>query len=266
MTPDSFYVPEGGAWRATEATRGPWSALHQHGGPPAGLLARAVEASFDRAALRIARINVQLARPLPIDDTFRVAVETVREGKKVRVLRATMDDHTGRDVAFAEALLVRRADVGAAATFGPAPRAPDACPEHHFTFFTAPVGYHTAMEARHVSGTWGTGSLAVWMRMRVPLVPGEEPSPLVRVLVAADSGNGVSVALPLEEYTFVNADLTVALARELDGEYVLLDATTRLAADGIGLADTMLLDAKGPIARCVQSLLVERRGRGTGDR
>jgi len=44
--------------------------------------------------------------------------------------------------------------------------------------------------------------------MRHPLLPGEAPSPLVRVLAAADSGNGVSAALDYRRWLFVNADLT----------------------------------------------------------
>jgi hypothetical protein len=255
----TFFVPDDGGWRATESTRGPWSPVHQHGGPPAGLLARAIEASVDRAAWRIARINVQFLRPIPID-RFDVVVETAREGKKVRVVLARLVDRKGRDVAIADALLVRRADVGVAATYASPPRlSPEVSTPYEFSFFAAPVGYHTAMEARHVEGTWGKGPMTMWMRMRIPLVPGEEPSPLVRVLLAADSGNGVSVALDLAQYTFVNADLTVSLARDLEGEWVLLDAATRFGADGIGLSDTALSDARGLVGRGAQSLIVERR-------
>jgi hypothetical protein len=42
--------------------------------------------------------------------------------------------------------------------------------------------------------------------MRHPLVPDEAPSPLGRVLVAADSGNGVSAALDYQRWRFVNPD------------------------------------------------------------
>ena len=57
------------------------------------------------------------------------------------------------------------------------------------------------------------GPAVVWMRMRHPLVEGEEPTPLQRVLVAADSGNGVSAALDYRRYLFINTDLTVHLHR-----------------------------------------------------
>ena len=82
--------------------------------------------------------------------------------------------------------------------------------------------------------------------MRQPLVAGEEPSPLQRVLVAADSGNGVSATLDWGRYLFINVDLTVHLHRLLAGEWVCLDAITIPEPDGIGLADTALYDERGP--------------------
>lgn len=91
------------------------------------------------------------------------------------------------------------------------------------------------------------------------MVPGESPSSLQRVVCAADSDNGASVAFDTANYTFLNPDLTVSRARELVGEWVLLDATTRFGADGRGLAENDLLDVEGYVGRGLQSLVVERR-------
>ena len=62
--------------------------------------------------------------------------------------------------------------------------------------------------------------------MRHPLVAGEEPTPLQRVLIAADSGNGISSTLDFRRYLFINVDLTVHLHRLPAGEWVCLDAVT----------------------------------------
>jgi hypothetical protein len=122
------------------------------------------------------------------------------------------------------------------------------------------VGYHTAMEYRFVSGAFmDAGPAVVWMRMAVPLLPGEEPSPLQRVLAAADSGNGVSAALDWQRYLFINVDLTVHLHRLPAGEWVCLDAETFPETSGVGMADTRLLDERGQIGRGVQTLLVADR-------
>src|SRR2546421_391483 len=131
-------------------------------------------------------------------------------------------------------------------------------------FFPVPwdVGYHTAMEVRFAAGSFlSRGPATAWLRMRVPLVEGEQPSPLTRVLVAADSGNGVSNVLDFDRYLFVNTDLSVHLLRYPTGEWVCLQAATSVDSAGIGLADTALHDDRGPIGRCAQSLFVSRRGR-----
>ena len=43
------------------------------------------------------------------------------------------------------------------------------------------------------------------------------------------------------------------------GEWVCLDAVTRPQPNGIGVADTLLLDERGRIGRGLQSLLVSER-------
>ena len=97
------------------------------------------------------------------------------------------------------------------------------------------------------------------MRMGLPLLPDEEPTPLQRVLVAADSGNGVSVTLDWSRYLFINVDLSEHLHRMPAGEWVCLDAVTLPEPNGIGMADTRLFDERGPFGRAVQTLLIADR-------
>jgi hypothetical protein len=103
------------------------------------------------------------------------------------------------------------------------------------------------------------GPATVWMKMKVPLIAGEETSPLQRLLVAADAGNGVSAALDWRRYLFINVDLTVHLHRMPEGEWICLDAVTLPEHNGIGIADARLFDERGSIGRAVQSLLVAER-------
>ena len=118
---------------------------------------------------------------------------------------------------------------------------------------------------------WSTGSCAaafgepgpavVWMRMRQPLVAGEEPSPLQRVLVAADSGNGVSATLDWARYLFINVELTVHLHRALAGEWVCLDAITIPEPNGVGRGGHRPLRRARP-DRPRDAGAVDRRARG----
>lgn len=256
--PTSFFVADGDAFRATELTRGPWSVGHQHAGPPSALLGRAIERALP-PGFAVARVTVEILRPIPLA-TFRLATTPLRAGKKVQWLSADLLDAAGTLLARAHAVAMRTAQLALPVTGDPVSDplpSPAESRAFQFDFFRSDVGYHTGMELRLARGTFGQGRLACWGRMRRPLVAGEPPSPLQRVLIAADSGNGVSMALDPREHTFVNPDLTVYLHRPPVGEWVCLDARTIPQAHGIGLADTRLLDEQGPIGRSAQSLLID---------
>jgi hypothetical protein len=253
---DAFYVPDGDRYVATEHTRGPWSPKHQHGGPPAALIAHAAEAFA--SGFTLARITVDFLRPVPID-RLGVRLETLRAGAKVQRLLGTLH-HGDTAVAYAVLTLVRAAEVDVAtASSTPVLLPPELSQPFQFPFFREPAGYHTAMESRLALGQFGGGRVAVWMRQRVPLLPDEPPSPVERVLIAADSGSGVSAGIELASHTAVNFDLTVALHRRLEGEWVGLDSVSAYEPDGLGLADTRVVDVRGPIGRVLQGLVIERR-------
>jgi hypothetical protein len=238
---------------STEHTRGPWDAGSQHAGPPAALLGRAVEGTAP-PGMRVARLTFDIARPVPIAP-LEVTAAVVREGRSVVVVEATIPRYMR-----CTALLIRASQDAAPETAG-APTPTFAGAEGK-PFFPVPygVGYHTAMEVRFVAGSFvDPGPATAWMRMRLPLVDGEQPSPLTRVLVAADSGNGVSNVLDFQRYLFVNADLSVHLFRYPSGEWICLQAVTSIDGTGIGLADTALFDEQGQIGRSAQSLFVSPR-------
>lgn len=252
----------GETFEATELTRGPWDSRLQHAGPAAALLARAVEQHPAAAGMAVARLTYELLRPLPVGGAFRVTVAEGRGGRKVRGVEATLVEE-GRPAVRATALLMRTADVPVGEVAAPAPIAGVAEAEPwQFPFFNDPVGYHVSMEGRRAAGTFGSGRMAVWFRLKCAVIEGEEPSPLQRLAAAADSGNGISVALDLRRYTFVNPDLTIALLRRPVGEWFALDARTLAAGEGLGLADTRYWDERGVLGRGVQTLLVEPRAAG----
>jgi hypothetical protein len=103
------------------------------------------------------------------------------------------------------------------------------------------------------------GPATAWLRMRKPLVGGEEPTPLQRVLVAADVGNGISAELDYREFVFVNVELTVHLERMPAGEWIGVDAVTVAQPTGVATAESVLYDREGRIGRAAQSLVVSAR-------
>jgi hypothetical protein len=254
----SFFEPDGERFIPTEWTRGPWRADAAHAGPPAALLGRAVEALDPPGPeMLVARFAVEVLRPVPLRPlTVRAAV--VRPGKRVQLAEATMYD-SDTEVARAAVWRIRPRDLlDRELNMGPSdfPGPLECPPVEPFRPGWEP-SYFDAMELRSAHGDWSQpGPAALWMRMRVDLVSGEPPGPLTRTLVAADSGNGISWELPLGPFLFVNLDLSVHLARMPEGEWVCLDAISRIGRQGIGLAGSRLWDRRGRFGTGAQALLV----------
>jgi hypothetical protein len=190
-----------------------------------------------------------------------VSAEIVRPGRSVELVEASLADDEGEVMrATAWRLKTKPVELEPKAAGEPPTRGPDYGDSKDFFPTGVDVGYHTAMEYRFVAGAFlELGPAVVWMRMRHPLVEGEEPTPLQRVLVAADSGNGVSAAVDYHRFVFINTDLTVHLHRSPATEWVCLDAATRLDSAGVGMSDTLLWDERGRIGRAAQTLLVRDR-------
>lgn len=256
-TPDAYFVADGARFAATEHTRGPWSPLHQHGGPPSALLARAFERLVAAAGLAVVRMTVELIRPVPIG-AVEVTAAVVQAGRKVQRLEGTLAAED-RDVCRATALAIRMTDVPLPTSREPDMAPPEAGVPFVFPFFHGGLGYAAAVEARLARGVWGHGPVSLWIRSRLPLLADEAPSPLQQVMIAADSGSGVAVVVDPARFTFVNADLTVSLHRPPVDEWVCLDAATRVEPSGVGLTVTRLLDREGAIGAALQSLVIEPR-------
>src|SRR5262249_23129143 len=99
------------------------------------------------------------------------------------------------------------------------------------------------------------GPAWAWFRLKLPLLPGEEPTWLLRICAAADFPNGLSNIVDPRRTSYLNPDLTVYVHRLPVDEWVMVDAHTWLDAHGTGLAEGALYDRRGRIGRCVQSLL-----------
>jgi hypothetical protein len=266
--PDSFYEPDGDLYVATELTRGPWDPGAQHAGPPAALIGRQVErlgggriGGDDGPPAQVGRITYELLRSVPIAP-LRVEAEIIRPGRRVEMFQAVLSDEAGEPLVRAQGWRLRADEVSFESPAPPIPQPPGPQEGEPGEFFHTgyDVGYHSAMEYRFTEGAFmEAGPATVWMRMAVPLIPGEEATPLQRVLAAADSGNGVSATLDWSKYLFINVDLTVHLHRMPEGEWVCLDAVTLPDPNGVGMADTRLLDERGPIGRATQTLLIAER-------
>jgi Thioesterase-like superfamily len=254
---DAFYALHGDRATPSELTRGPWDPGSQHAGPPSALLARAIELCEPREGMRVGRVTVEILKPLPIEP-LTVTAGVVRPGKSVELVEASLERPEGEELARARGW--RLAEAGVTADWEQEEPPPGHEDAEALEFFPTgeSAGWHTAMEIVFASGRFlEPGPATVWMRPRVALVEGEEISPLQRVMLAADGGNGVSAPLAWDRFIFINTDLTVHLLRPPRGDWVCLDSVTHV--DGIGMTDTALWDEDGRIGRAAQTLLVRAR-------
>ncbi|HEY8218108.1 MAG TPA: thioesterase family protein [Acidimicrobiia bacterium] len=260
-TPAAVFDLDGARAVPTVLARGPWSAEAMHGGAPAALLARALERHDPGPASFVARLTVDLLRPVPLVP-LEVVARTTRPGRKVQWLEATLLAD-GVEVARASALRLRTTDplgLPLPEPDGPTIAAPDASQvfEVELPHVSGP-GFWRAIEFRVARGSWAdVGPATMWFRLQAEIVAGEPPSPLQRVAAAADFGNGVSTVLPRGAHLFINPDLSIHLHRYPAGAWVALDAQSRAEDVGVGLAMCELHDELGPIGRSVQALLVDR--------
>jgi hypothetical protein len=259
---DAFYERDGDLFRATELTRGPWDPGSQHAGPPAALLGRAIEGLPESEGFQVGRITFEILRSMPIAPV-RAQARVVRPGRRVQMVEAELSDAEGEVLMRARAWRIRATEVevppAAMVATEPLPP-PDQAAATTFFPTGEEHGYHSAMEVRFVAGGWlQPGPATVWLRMRKPLVVGEEPTPLQRTLVVADVGNGVSASLDFRRFLFINVDLTAQLERMPEGEWIGIDAVTLPQPNGVGSSDSVLFDRRGRIGRALQTLLISER-------
>lgn len=256
--PDAFYLREGDQLIATPMTRGPWDDRFQHGGPPAALVAGAMERFDGGAEFFVARIWIELLRPVPIAP-LRLALAPVSSGRTVQRLEATLSA-AGEGVLTARGLRIRRAHSAASPPLATDPWPdPDSLPDYTFTFFRGEVGYHRGVQLRLAHGAWGATPIGFWARPRIALVAGQPTSPLEQLMVLADAQSGMGVPLDPLRHSFPNPDLTVYLERALAPGWFGFDIRSTANAEGAGLARSVVRDARGVVGLSAQSLVVAGR-------
>jgi hypothetical protein len=256
---EAVYRVEGAIAHASASAGGPWDAKLQHGSAPSSLICRIVEKLPSPVPMRLARLTVDLMRPVPVAP---LAIEThvVREGRKIQLVDVRLLAGT-TEVVRASALRIRISDqaLPERATTPPLelPLPESGQPPD---FVKGDTPFLRGLDISVVRGAFGApGPAAVWFRAQQPIVAGAAISPAMRAVIAADFCNGVSSVLSPRKWTFINGDLTVSLAREPTGEWILLDAETWIGPDSVGIAAARLADTTGYFGRAVQSIIFEKR-------
>jgi hypothetical protein len=249
---------DGGRYLADPATAGPWNAGLQHGGPPSALLVRAAErlaaVAAERSDLVAVRLAAEFVGPVPVGEVT-VEARVVRAARSAVLVDAVLSAGA-RPCLQARVWLVRRLDTTALARPLP-PRRP--APDEP-TGLGTQFPYGDSIEWQAVSGSMVTpGPGVMWARAPQPLVVAETLSGLQRVALIGDTASGISSELDWDVWSFVNVDLDVHLARPVDGEWLLLDATTTLGTHGTAMARSTVSDLRGEVGCTAQTLVLSPR-------
>jgi hypothetical protein len=248
------------AFEPLPLARGMWGENQLHGVAVSGLLARALETTLvgiGRSDLVPTRYHVDLFRPARVAPTTAMAT-VVREGPRLVLLDAEVAQG-GQRVARASAVFLKPTQpppgVVWSATDRPAPPPVDVAPVTevpHVPFFASDKPWSDNFREHQNGGrhqTWHTG---------IPIVLGESLTPFQAVASIADNtsmitnwgSNGVE---------YINADISLALARRPAGIQVGLRALDHIAADGIAVGIAEVFDRLGAIGTATVTGLANMR-------
>lgn len=256
---DAVFAVDGDKVETSRYAAGPWDQTMQHGAAPSSLIVHAAERLPTAVPMRIARITSELMKPVPVAP-LSIKAHVVREGRKLQLCAVSLLAD-GAEVARGMVLKLRRADLGYDSEI-PHPRLDLPLPQDGQARITIGKNnpFLSGLSTAVVKGSFETtGPAACWFRADRPIIEGAPVSPAMRAVIAGDFCNGASTLLPFQSWTFLNADLTISLARDPVGEWILLDAETWLGPDGAGIAFGRLGDTQGYFGRAIQSVLMEKR-------
>jgi Thioesterase-like superfamily len=261
VSAEGFFRADGETLIPASFATSPWGEV-LHGRLIGGLTARAAEQA--RAAdpgLACSRLTIDMFRSVPLAPVT-VSTRPVRTGRRIAVLEVTVEQD-GVPVGQGRALLLRRSGQPDG-TFRPAPAWDAPTPPQLGPPQSAAAMRWTPPWQSWRAGRGGSGlSDGVWLRETHPLITGEQLTPLVRLAMAADLASPVSNSSD-RGLSFINADYTVYLGREPQGEYIGIQPSSHISEGGVAAGHCVVHDLRGP-AGYVTVAAVANPGLGSPD-
>src|SRR4051812_31358808 len=227
---DAIFRVDGANVVSSPHAAGPWDPNMQHGGAPASLAVWAAERIATPVPMRIARVTIDLMRPVPVAE-LTLETEVLREGRKIQLCAVRLFA-SGKLTVAATVLRIKAQATELPPDIVEPPLDVPLPDQSRVEAQNSPFGM--GMTIRAARGRFGgPGPGAIWYRADRLMVAGSPISQAMRAVAASDFCNASS-ALDFRRWTFLNADLTVNMAREPVGEWILLDAQSWIGPDGAG--------------------------------
>lgn len=269
----AFFDFDGDWYVGREAAMGPWMPEACHAGPPTAAFAR----EFERhCAKQILRMTINLLRPVPMIG-FRIAVEIEKEGRSSAYLRAQMFDRENNLCAVATSLHQLVSDLGDIPTVTVLPPSKLALDDYAINgnqspysvlgrkLFPSTKGFAAAVDivCSDLSDRYNDGSSeettqrSIWMR--TPRLIVEEPlSPFQSMCPLSDCGNGFTAHATVDEYRYMNTDLTISMHRKPASTWLASTARSHWGPKGYGASYATLFDEHSSVGSAMQTLLIQK--------
>jgi len=226
-----------------------WDATAQGGISLAGLVGHVVDKAPQPAPMLVTRLTIDILGTVPLQPLFPV-VRVLREGRRLQLLDVELQTG-GRTWVKASAVRVRTEETPPHAL--PLTRAlPEALGIASTTTSLA--------ESIHIAGEMQEAGVgARWVRLIPQVVAGHPLSGLERMAMIADWGAGVSRLFDPRDWTLANVDISLHLSRLPMGDWLLVDACSESAGNGISIGNARLGDGEGMFASSHQTVFLNRR-------
>lgn len=262
---ESFYVADGDGFVGTLLSQGAWDPGTQTGIAVLALLGHVLEDLPTLTPMSLARITVDLVRPVPIGKRLDIVSTTVREGKKLQVLELAV---VVGDVEHARARVLRLRDADVSESPGmPASSTDDdpaaaLVPPEQLPRLVSDEGpaMMRALDLRR-SPAGGDDRFAFWTRLLVPVVAGEPIRPTSVQTVGVDFTNCIGAAINPRVASTINPDVSAEFLRRPEGEWIAIVGDTRFDHRvGRGISTATLSDRTGVFGAATASQLVQPIG------
>lgn len=253
----NFFNHKNNIFHATKIALSPWDETAINGVLLGGLFGYLFESIADFSIMNPGRLVIDILRPVPID--VQANVRALRDGKKIKLYEAVLQKG---DEVFARATLtcIRKADTpivrspNATVPFYPLVLDEQNTPAKPIFNIDPAINLRVAVSSKN-----NPGNGAVWLNFHYDLFEGQPITPFIHACMIGDMGHGVSGALAVEEWIFINIDINILFIRMPQTPWLLVDAHMESAGAGSSVAHCLFSDEKGLYARGMQTIYIERQ-------
>lgn len=227
-----------GVYTPLSAAKGPWAEDMIHGGAVCGVIAHALEQQIVDLTLIPARLNVELLRPVK-QAAVTINVTCARDGRLIKAFDAELIQND-TVCARAQCLMIQPGDqpegerwtpadwnVSAPESFDPVPNLP--------------------RDTRLISGSLRSNQQRrAWVREVCDIVSNSAITPFQRIAATADFASPFSSS-GTSGLSFINCDVSLALHRLPQGEWVGVEVVDHQSTQGIAVGSCRIYDQTGHI-------------------